>query len=123
VKVLNCAGSGTTAGIVQGIDWVTQQHAAGAPAVANMSLGGSADVTLAAAVRLIAVPGSGAGKHRELLQPTVVEDGEELRRRACRKHPTLRRVLAQLVDCHARGRRVGQHGLRVGRGVMGSPRT
>jgi subtilisin family serine protease len=41
VKVLNCAGSGSFAGVAQGIDWVTGQHAAGAPAVANMSLGAS----------------------------------------------------------------------------------
>jgi len=39
VKVLNCAGNGSFAGVVQGIDWVTARHADGAPAVANMSLG------------------------------------------------------------------------------------
>jgi subtilisin family serine protease len=39
VRVLNCQGSGTTAQVVAGVDWVTQ-HAV-APAVANMSLGGS----------------------------------------------------------------------------------
>jgi subtilisin-like proprotein convertase family protein/subtilisin family serine protease len=43
VKVLNCAGSGTNAGVIAGIDWVTNDHAAGAPAVANMSLGGGFD--------------------------------------------------------------------------------
>ncbi|HCT79854.1 MAG TPA: peptidase S8/S53 subtilisin kexin sedolisin, partial [Micromonosporaceae bacterium] len=43
VKVLNCAGSGTFAGVIAGIDWVTNDHAAGAPAVANMSLGGGFD--------------------------------------------------------------------------------
>jgi subtilisin family serine protease len=40
VKVLNCAGSGSFAGVTAGIDWVTQHHASG-PAVANMSLGAS----------------------------------------------------------------------------------
>ncbi|MFY1698150.1 S8 family peptidase [Solwaraspora sp. WMMA2101] len=40
VKVLNCAGSGSFAGIAAGIDWVTAHHGPGAPAVANMSLGG-----------------------------------------------------------------------------------
>lgn len=40
VKVLNCQGSGTYAGVIEGIDWVTSQHTSGA-AVANMSLGGS----------------------------------------------------------------------------------
>jgi subtilisin family serine protease len=39
VKVLNCSGSGSFAGVAAGIDFVTQQHQAGQPAVANMSLG------------------------------------------------------------------------------------
>ncbi|HVK24280.1 MAG TPA: proprotein convertase P-domain-containing protein [Actinokineospora sp.] len=49
VKVLNCSGSGTTAGVVNGVDWVTQN--AVKPAVANMSLGGGADAALDTAVR------------------------------------------------------------------------
>ncbi|MGH3859876.1 proprotein convertase P-domain-containing protein [Actinokineospora sp.] len=49
VKVLNCQGSGTTAGVVNGVDWVTQN--AVKPAVANMSLGGGADAALDTAVR------------------------------------------------------------------------
>jgi subtilisin family serine protease len=48
VRVLNCSGSGSTAGVVAGIDWVTAN--AIKPAVANMSLGGGADSTLDAAV-------------------------------------------------------------------------
>jgi len=40
VKVLNCAGSGSNAGVIAGIDWVTNDHQAGQLAVANMSLGG-----------------------------------------------------------------------------------
>jgi subtilisin family serine protease len=48
VRVLDCAGSGTTADVVAGIDWVTAN--AIKPAVANMSLGGGADATLDAAV-------------------------------------------------------------------------
>ncbi|MBO0607776.1 S8 family peptidase [Myceligenerans salitolerans] len=40
VRVLDCAGSGTYAGVIDGIDWVTADHGAGEPAVANMSLGG-----------------------------------------------------------------------------------
>ncbi|MEU5261151.1 S8 family peptidase [Amycolatopsis sp. NPDC021455] len=46
VKVLDCDGSGSFAGVAAGIDWVTGHHASG-PAVANMSLGapGSDDVT------------------------------------------------------------------------------
>jgi subtilisin family serine protease len=51
VRVLNCAGSGTTSGVIAGVDWVTANHAAGAPAVANMSLGGGASTALDDAVR------------------------------------------------------------------------
>jgi aqualysin 1 len=40
VRVLDCAGNGTTAGVIAGIDWVTANHQK--PAVANMSLGGVA---------------------------------------------------------------------------------
>jgi len=49
VRVLNCLGSGTTAGVIAGVDWVTANHAA--PAVANMSLGGGASAALDEAVR------------------------------------------------------------------------
>ena len=42
VRVLDCNGSGTWSGVIAGVDWVTGVHAAGAPAVANMSLGGGA---------------------------------------------------------------------------------
>jgi hypothetical protein len=48
VRVLDCAGSGTTAGVVAGVDWVTAN--AIKPAVANMSLGGPPDPTLDSAV-------------------------------------------------------------------------
>jgi hypothetical protein len=51
VRVLDCAGSGTNAGVIAGVDWVTSDHAAGAPAVANMSLGGGASTALDDAVR------------------------------------------------------------------------
>jgi len=51
VKVLTCSGSGSTTGVVNGINFVTQQHAAGAPAVANMSLGGGVSTALDNAVR------------------------------------------------------------------------
>jgi subtilisin family serine protease len=49
VRVLNNAGSGTTAGVIAGIDWVTANHSG--PSVANMSLGGGVSTTLDAAVR------------------------------------------------------------------------
>ena len=47
VRVLDCNGSGSTAGIVAGIDWIIQHHVAGTPAVANMSLGSMSGVDLA----------------------------------------------------------------------------
>jgi len=48
VRVLNCSGSGTTAQVVAGIDWVTSN--AVHPAVANMSLGGGANTSIDNAV-------------------------------------------------------------------------
>ncbi|WP_351228949.1 S8 family peptidase [Streptomyces sp. NPDC002133] len=49
VRVLACDGSGTTAGVIAGVDWVTAN--AVKPAVANMSLGGSASAALDDAVK------------------------------------------------------------------------
>lgn len=51
VRVLDCTGSGTTSGVLAGIDWVTGDHAGGQPAVANMSLGGGASTALDDAVQ------------------------------------------------------------------------
>src|SRR5262245_6216095 len=50
VRVLGCNGSGSTSGVIAGVDWVTGNHAAGQPAVANMSLGGGASTALDNAV-------------------------------------------------------------------------
>ena len=49
VRVLDCSGSGTTSGVIAGVDWVTANHAS--PAVANMSLGGGASTALDTAVK------------------------------------------------------------------------
>ncbi|MFG2769262.1 S8 family peptidase [Streptomyces sp. NPDC048350] len=49
VRVLDCNGSGTTAGVIAGVDWVTAN--AVKPAVANMSLGGGANTSLDDAVK------------------------------------------------------------------------
>ncbi|AIR97532.1 S8 family peptidase [Streptomyces glaucescens] len=49
VRVLNNSGSGTTAGVIAGIDWVTKNHSG--PSVANLSLGGGVSSTLDTAVR------------------------------------------------------------------------
>ena len=88
VKVLGCSGSGSTAGVVAGVDWVTANSPG--PSVANMSLGGGAQPALDAAVagsialrravrggrrqlrvrRLRLLPGAGAGRaHRRLGRP------------------------------------------------------
>ena len=50
VRVLGCTGSGSNSGVIAGVDWVTGNHAAGAPAVANMSLGGGVSTALDTAV-------------------------------------------------------------------------
>ncbi|TVL90586.1 S8 family peptidase [Streptomyces sp. SAJ15] len=49
VRVLNNSGSGTTAGVVAGIDWVARNRSG--PSVANMSLGGGASTALDNAVK------------------------------------------------------------------------
>ena len=51
VRVLGCDGSGATSGVIAGVDWVTGNHQAGQPAVANMSLGGGASSALDTAVQ------------------------------------------------------------------------
>ncbi|HEX6872556.1 MAG TPA: S8 family peptidase [Micromonosporaceae bacterium] len=51
VRVLNCTGSGTTAQVISGVDWVTGDHDPGELAVANLSLGGSVNTSLETAVR------------------------------------------------------------------------
>jgi subtilisin family serine protease len=48
VRVLDCSGSGTNSGVIAGVDWVTANRVK--PAVANMSLGGSASSALDTAV-------------------------------------------------------------------------
>ena len=48
VRVLDCAGSGSTSGVIAGVDWVTA-NGSGA-SVANMSLGGGASTALDNAV-------------------------------------------------------------------------
>ncbi len=50
VRVLDCNGSGSTSGVIAGVNWVTSNHQAGQPAVANMSLGGSVSSSLDSAV-------------------------------------------------------------------------
>ncbi len=49
VRVLDCSGSGSTSGVIAGVNWVTSNRVV--PAVANMSLGGGASTALDDAVR------------------------------------------------------------------------
>ncbi|MFE5854211.1 S8 family peptidase [Streptomyces sp. NPDC056500] len=49
VRVLGNTGSGTTAGVIAGVDWITANHVASS--VANVSLGGGPSPTLDNAVR------------------------------------------------------------------------
>ena len=51
VRVLDCAGNGTLSSIVNGLNYVIGDHAAGTPAVANLSLGGGANSTIDSAVQ------------------------------------------------------------------------
>ena len=48
VRVLDCSGSGSTSGVIAGIDWVTANRVL--PAAANMSLGGGFSASLNTAV-------------------------------------------------------------------------
>src|ERR1044072_5571485 len=48
VRVLNCSGSGSTSGVIAGVNWVAANRVL--PAVANMSLGGGASSALDTAV-------------------------------------------------------------------------
>lgn len=53
VRVLDCYGSGSWSGVIAGLDWIAGNHAAGTPAVANMSLGGGANTSVDDAVRAV----------------------------------------------------------------------
>lgn len=53
VRVLGCTGSGSTSGVIAGLDWIVSHHSAGNPAVANMSLGGGTSVALDTAVQSV----------------------------------------------------------------------
>jgi subtilisin family serine protease len=55
VRVLNCSGSGSTAGIIAALDWVRLNRSG--PSVANMSLGGGLSSTLNTAASNLANSG------------------------------------------------------------------
>ncbi|BAS10899.1 extracellular serine proteinase [Arthrobacter sp. Hiyo4] len=51
VRVLDCTGSGFNSDVVAGLDWIAANHAAGTPAVVNMSLGGVASAAVDSALQ------------------------------------------------------------------------
>lgn len=53
VRVLDCGGSGTTSGVIAGVNWVAANAAVGS-SVANLSLGGGANTSLDQAVAALA---------------------------------------------------------------------
>ena len=58
VRVLNCRGSGTTSGVIAGVDWVKTNYLANRTiSVANMSLGGGVSAALDAAVSNLILAG------------------------------------------------------------------
>jgi len=71
VRVLDCDGNGYESDVLKAADYVASNHAAGAPAVANLSFGGSADTTLDTAlqalvnggVTVVAAAGNGDSNH------------------------------------------------------------
>ncbi len=88
VRVLDCSGSGSTSGVIAGIDWVTAQKNANpsVPSAANMSLGGGVSSTLNAAVaRSVAAgvtyavaagnDGGDACLHSPAAEPTAITVG------------------------------------------------
>ncbi|MBI3047226.1 MAG: S8 family serine peptidase [Acidobacteria bacterium] len=99
VKVLGCGGTGSTSGVIKGIDWVTAN--AKKPAIANMSLGGGASQALDDAVRKSADSGvfysiaagndgadacnyspARAGTHGGVLTTAATDKDDNCRRRA-----------------------------------------
>lgn len=53
VRALACDGQGMSSGIVAGLNWIIAHHAAGTPAVVNLSIGGDPSSTLDAALRAV----------------------------------------------------------------------
>ena len=57
VRVLDCSGSGSDTTVIQGVNWAIAHHAAGVPAVANLSLGGGYSRALNDAVEALVADG------------------------------------------------------------------
>lgn len=76
LRVLNCAGSGSTTGVIRAINWTIANHPAGTPAVANFSLGGGRSIAFNTAIASLVDSGI----------VTVVAAGNE-RTDACTRSP------------------------------------
>ncbi|MFM8714478.1 MAG: S8 family serine peptidase, partial [Actinomycetota bacterium] len=50
VRVLSCTGRGSMFDVIYGVNWMVDDHAAGVPAVANLSLGGGRNTSMNQAV-------------------------------------------------------------------------
>lgn len=57
VRVLSCAGTAPLSAVIDGLDWVVDDHVAGEPAVVNLSLGGGPSPALDAAVNAVIADG------------------------------------------------------------------
>jgi len=57
VKVLSASGSGSTAGVAAGVDYVTNNHVASRPSIGSMSLGGGASTVMDSAVEQSIIAG------------------------------------------------------------------
>ncbi len=53
VRVLDCTGSGFASDVVAGLDWIVAHHAAGTPAVVNLSVGGPASAAVDSALQAV----------------------------------------------------------------------
>lgn len=80
VKVFGCSGSGSTSGVIAGLNWIVKNHTTN-KAVANMSLGGGASSTLDAAVNkvigdgvTVVVAAGNEGKSACLFSPARVRN-------------------------------------------------
>ena len=67
VRVLDCAGAGTTSSVIAGLKWIEQNHNSRQKAVVNISLGGGRSVSLDDAVNALVARGI----------PVVVASGNE----------------------------------------------
>jgi subtilisin family serine protease len=57
VRVLDCSGRGTSTTVQRGLEWVIAHHAAGDPAIVNMSLGGAPSTMLDSEVKKLVADG------------------------------------------------------------------